>query len=306
MLLRNIAKHFRLGIIGAAEDQTPSDLYNQFSTNFLGTLHILQASLTYFRTNSIPGRYIIFSSTSGALGVPGLAPYCATKYAVEGLIESMLYEVHTFGIKATLVEPGHIRNDDYTTSLPLAQPQSLPPRSGAKKSARSRRNAAAAPLPPQTLAQPPPPSGPAHDFSFSHFSVLPDPSAPYASPHHPAAHAKRVVQWISGRQPTSAGLAAELVWQLGHCAYPPLRLLLGMYAVDNIRDRLKSIIEEIEDWKGLNFPVDGQEEKSGSKNGDGDADVRDDEEQEEQGSGDDDDDEYEQDAEDGDEDMQET
>ncbi|KAI7139328.1 NAD(P)-binding protein, partial [Hortaea werneckii] len=126
------------GVIGACEDQDPSDLRSQFETNFLGTLNIIQLSLPYFRQKSssspgyddestpstsgggggsLPspgGRYLIFSSTSGALGVPGLGPYCATKYATEGLIESMLYEIDTFGIKATLVEPGHMRLDEPT------------------------------------------------------------------------------------------------------------------------------------------------------------------------------------------------
>lgn len=58
---------------------------------------------------------------------------------------------------------------------------------------------------------------------------------------------------------------AELVWQLGHCSYPPLRLLLGSYAIESIRDRLRSITEELEDWKHLHFPVapgEGGEEEA--------------------------------------------
>ncbi|KAL8975783.1 MAG: hypothetical protein Q9177_006994, partial [Variospora cf. flavescens] len=124
------------GIIGACEDQDDYDIRNQFETNFFGTVNILHASLPYFRTrhHSPPpprppppaavkqeeeedddespeeppeestggGRYLIFSSTTGALGAPGLGPYCATTRAVEGLIESMLYETHAFNIKATL------------------------------------------------------------------------------------------------------------------------------------------------------------------------------------------------------------
>jgi hypothetical protein len=64
------------------------------------------------------------------------------------------------------------------------------------------------------------------------------------------------VQWLGDKQPTSAVKCAELVWQLGHCSYPPLRLLLGSYAIESIRDRLRSIIEELEDWKHLHFTVD--------------------------------------------------
>ena len=102
-------------MIGACEDQDEHELRSQFETNFHGTLNIIQLSLPYFRKENY-GRYLIFSSTSGALGVPGLGPYCATKYAVEGLIESMLYEIDVFNIKATLVEPGHMRLDEPDTA----------------------------------------------------------------------------------------------------------------------------------------------------------------------------------------------
>ncbi|KAI9661621.1 MAG: hypothetical protein M1821_008859 [Bathelium mastoideum] len=212
------------GVIGACEDQDEHDLRNQFETNFMGTLNIIQLSLPYFRSQSF-GRYLIFSSTSGALGVPGLGPYCATKYAVEGLIESMLYEVDAFNIKATLVEPGHVRLDepfDETRKHKLKNPK------------------------------------------FGHFFVKAA-SEPYAGPNAPAGHAKRMLAWLNDQQPTSAVKSAELVWQLGHCAYPPLRLLLGSYAVESIRDRLRSIIEEIEDWKHLSFPPTANEAEEAAK-----------------------------------------
>ena len=234
------------GVIGACEDQDEFEIRNQFETNFWGTLNIIHASLGYFRRrgDGPGGRYLIFSSTSGALGVPGLGPYCATKYAVEGLIESMLYEVDAFNIKATLVEPGHVRRDEPD-------------------------DPAATPLP-----------------TFGHFFVKPA-SEPYAGPTAPAGHAKRMVQWLGERQPTSAVKSAELVWQLGHCSFPPLRLLLGSFAVESVRDRLRCVIEEIEDWKYLGF---GQDE---SKNGEGverDEELRDevdDEEMEEEAEGED-------------------
>ncbi|KAL2020268.1 hypothetical protein VTK56DRAFT_8592 [Thermocarpiscus australiensis] len=197
------------GVIGACEDQDEHELRNQFETNFMGTLHIVQASLPYFRQQS-GGRYLIFSSTAGALGVPGLGPYCATKYAVEGLIEALAYEVDSFNIKTTLVEPGLVRRDE--------------PDSGAN------------PLP-----------------TWGHFLIKPASEA-YSHATSPALHAKRMVQWLGDRQPTSAVKCAELVWQLAHCSFPPLRLLLGSYAIESIRDRLRSVTEELEDWKHLNFP----------------------------------------------------
>lgn len=227
------------GVIGACEDQDEYEIRDQFETNFMGTLNIIQATLPYFREHN-RGRYLIFSSTSGALGVPGLGPYCATKYAVEGLIESMLYEVDQFNIKATLVAPGHIRRDE----LPDPMADRLPP--------------------------------------FGHFLVKPA-SEPYLSPSAPAAHAKRILHWIGTNQPTSVVKAAELTWQLAHCSFPPLRLLLGSYTVDSIRDRLRSIIEEIEEWKHLHFPPMEQDTPMSSKD---ESKEEKDEDQDEKGEGD--------------------
>lgn len=149
--------------------------------------------------------------------MPGLGPYCATKYAVEGLIESMLYEIDVFNIKATLVEPGHVRLDEPDDSI----------------------------ISPSYIAAPAPGAGPPRPKRYGHFFVKPNPSEPYATLASPAQHARRMVQWLNDRQPVSAVKSAELVWQLGHCSYPPLRLILGSYAVESIRDRLKSITEEV-------------------------------------------------------------
>lgn len=239
------------GVIGACEDQDDYDLRSQFETNFMGTLNIIQLSLPYFREQAAKrqdgdraGRYIIFSSTSGALGVPGLGPYCATKYATEGLIESMLYEIDVFGIKATLVEPGHMRIDEPTGLDDKAA--DLPVVSDEGYEVRIKK--------------------------YGHFLVK-KPSPPYDTPTAPAGHARRVIQWLSDRQPVSAVKSAELVWQLGHCRYPPLRLLLGSVAVDSVRDRLRSVLEEIEDWKHLSSPL-AEDAVEGIK-GDGDGDEED-------------------------------
>ncbi|OAA44915.1 RmlC-like jelly roll fold protein [Metarhizium rileyi] len=191
----------------SCEDQDEYDLRNQFETNFIGTLHIIHTTLPYFRRQN-SGRYLIFSSTSGALGVPGLGPYCATKYAVEGLIEAMLYETDSFNVKATLIEPGLVRRDGEPGDSPLP--------------------------------------------TWGHFLIKPS-SDSYENVNSPALHARRMVQWLGDRQPTSAVKCAEIVWQLAHCSYPPLRLLLGSYAIESIRDRMRSVTEELEDWKHLDF-----------------------------------------------------
>lgn len=246
------------GVVGSCEDQDDYDIRNQFEVNFMGTLNIIQSSLVYFREREA-GRYLICSSTSGALGVPGLGPFCATKYAVEGLVESMLYEVDQFNIKLTLVISGHLRRDE------MKQLQGPDPST-------------------QTVDSNGTPVNPSVNKMYNHFRIL-RPSQHYASSDSPASHAYRLIQWMGNNsQPTSTLKAAELIWQLGHCSYPPLRFLIGSFAVDSIRDRLKNIIEEIEDWKELHFPPvegmdgademdrqkEGEDEEHGYEHGDGD------------------------------------
>ena len=249
------------GIVGSCEDQDDYELRNQFRTNFMGTLHILQATLPIFRQQRSQamsardddqderddkddepsgGRYLIFSSTSGALGVPGLGPYCATKYAVEGLIEAMLYEVDAFDIKATLVEPGLVRRDDAATRG-NAEKDGGDSINGNNRNNRNNRSSGAN----QGMESLP---------TWGHFLIKP-PSEPYADASAPSRHMIRMVQWLGDRQPTSVVQCAEIVWQLAHCKFPPLRLPLGSYAIESIRDRLRSVTEELDDWRHLNFPL---------------------------------------------------
>lgn len=265
------------GVIGACEDQDENEIRNQFETNFMGTLNIIQLSLPYFRKRQ-SGMYLIFSSTSGALGVPGLGPYCATKYAVEGLVESMLYEVAPFNINLTLVEPGHLKRDDKIV-FPL--PNNISP--GTVTTINGQKK-------PQVRGQPEEESQKQANLPlFGHFKVA-RPSSPYSTKDSPAAHTQRTLQWLGSNQPTSVVKAAELVWQLGHCRYPPLRFLLGSFAVESIRDRLKSITEEIEDWKHLSFPpMEGFEEKEDDEEDDDHEDgAKDDEDGDDGGEQDDD------------------
>lgn len=74
---------------------------------------------------------------------------------------------------------------------------------------------------------------------------------------------------------------------LGHCRFPPLRLLLGGFAVESVRDRLRCVIEEIEDWKHLSFEeeggvageggvgMDGEQEEKSDEDGDGEGEGQD-------------------------------
>jgi NAD(P)-dependent dehydrogenase (short-subunit alcohol dehydrogenase family) len=95
---------------GAFEDLSLEEIKNQYDTNFYGIIRTTQAILPIMRKQR-SGRIINISSGLGLFGFPGMSAYSSTKFAMEGLSESMAYELDQFGIKVILIEPGGIRTN---------------------------------------------------------------------------------------------------------------------------------------------------------------------------------------------------
>jgi NADP-dependent 3-hydroxy acid dehydrogenase YdfG len=89
---------------GAVEEVSEQEARAQFETNFFGTLWLTQAVLPIMR-NQQRGHIIQVSSILGIATLPIVGLYNASKFAVEGLTETLATEVKQFGIKVTLVEP---------------------------------------------------------------------------------------------------------------------------------------------------------------------------------------------------------
>ena len=96
------------GLGGPIEGVTRGDLLKLFDLNLFGLVWTMQAVLPSMRRRSA-GIIVNVSSAAGRIGFPFLAPYCSSKYAVEGLTEAMSYELAPFGIHAKLVESGGVR-----------------------------------------------------------------------------------------------------------------------------------------------------------------------------------------------------
>jgi NAD(P)-dependent dehydrogenase (short-subunit alcohol dehydrogenase family) len=95
---------------GALEDVSMAEIQSQYETNLFGLIRVTQAVLPTMRKQR-SGRIINISSGAGIFGFPGLSAYVGTKFAVEGLSESIAYELEPFGIKVILIEPGFIRTN---------------------------------------------------------------------------------------------------------------------------------------------------------------------------------------------------
>ena len=93
------------GIGGSIEDTDDDEAKAIFETNLFGTLRVCRAVLPIMRRQG-SGTIINISSIGGRIALPFQGLYSATKFAVEGLTESLRMEVHRFGIRVVLVEPG--------------------------------------------------------------------------------------------------------------------------------------------------------------------------------------------------------
>jgi NAD(P)-dependent dehydrogenase (short-subunit alcohol dehydrogenase family) len=98
------------GLNGAFEDLAMDEIKAQYETNVFGLIRTTQAVLPIMRRQK-SGAIVNISSGAGRFGFPTGSAYVSTKFAVEGLSESMSYELEPFGIKVAIVEPGVIRTN---------------------------------------------------------------------------------------------------------------------------------------------------------------------------------------------------
>jgi NAD(P)-dependent dehydrogenase (short-subunit alcohol dehydrogenase family) len=94
------------GYMGALEELEPEQAKASFDTNVFGTLWVIQAALPILRAQA-SGHILTVSSIGGVIAFPTGGTYTATKFAVEALSEALAAEVAAFGIKVTIIEPGH-------------------------------------------------------------------------------------------------------------------------------------------------------------------------------------------------------
>lgn len=95
------------GQFGYFEELSPEQIERQFATNVFGTMHVTRSVLPSMRTRRA-GRILTVSSASGLVGGAGRSAYHASKFAVEGFMESLRLELAPFGILTTVVDPGFV------------------------------------------------------------------------------------------------------------------------------------------------------------------------------------------------------
>jgi NAD(P)-dependent dehydrogenase (short-subunit alcohol dehydrogenase family) len=93
------------GLFGAAEELTRAQIDRQIATNLAGSIHLIRAALPFLRGQG-GGRIVQVSSEGGQIAYPAFSLYHATKWGIEGFVESVAQEVAPFGIDFIIAEPG--------------------------------------------------------------------------------------------------------------------------------------------------------------------------------------------------------
>jgi NAD(P)-dependent dehydrogenase (short-subunit alcohol dehydrogenase family) len=96
--------------VGAVEETTDDELRNLFDLHVFGPFGLTRAVLPHMRERG-SGAIVMISSVGGQVVMPGFGVYCATKFALEAVAETLAAEVAPFGIKVMAVEPGAFRTN---------------------------------------------------------------------------------------------------------------------------------------------------------------------------------------------------
>jgi len=107
------------GLRGAIEEVSLDEWKRQFETNFYGVIRVTQAVLPQMRAQR-SGAIVNISSVLGRMAIPFSGPYTASKFALEGLTETLRYELAPWNIKVVLIEPGFIATN-FQQNAQLAQ-----------------------------------------------------------------------------------------------------------------------------------------------------------------------------------------
>lgn len=188
------------GYLGAVEEGEERGIRAQFDTNFFGLAAMTRAVLPAMRARR-QGWIVNIASVGGIVGFAGSGYYAATKFAVEGLSESLAQEVEPLGIHVLLVEPGPFRTDWAGRSL--------------KQS-------------PNFLA----------DYEQS------------------SGRRRREIAEHSGTQAGDPARAAQVVIDVLQSPSPPRHLVLGRAGVENVETQLRSMLQEVEQWKATSLQAD--------------------------------------------------
>ncbi|KAJ5570199.1 uncharacterized protein N7459_009629 [Penicillium hispanicum] len=238
----------------SASQQTLNLVRDQFEVNYFGPLNIIKAVLPHMR-REYSGHIMILSGITAHIGTPGLGMYCAAGWALEGFCDSLAYEIAPFNVKLTIfqcsIEIGILAN--LVTSVPPIFPAYSP----ANNNAPLFRGILNHLVPQLPDAQS---EGVSSDSSLSNrhndqqentkvSSIEKGPfSAPKIVSMHPPLSSAHLEVLVSE--------AVYAITSIGGHDNPPSRHIVGQEGVASVKEKLKTVSEELEDFVQASFAVD--------------------------------------------------
>lgn len=107
-------------LTGPLEGMSEKQIRNQMEVNFLAPVLLIKKMLPLFKAQK-KGAIINISSLCGLVTFPMFSMYHASKWALEGFSESLMYELEPFNIKVKLIEPGGIKDNDYSSMIEFGE-----------------------------------------------------------------------------------------------------------------------------------------------------------------------------------------
>jgi len=232
----------------AATPRTLSLVRDQFETNFFGPMNIIKATLPEMRNQKI-GHMIVLGGITGHLGTPGLGMYCASGWALEGFCDSIAYEIAPFNIKMTIVQASieiGILTNRVTSAPPLApyspETNNAPMFRGILDGVLNRLPDIIAQYPQEPIS---PTSSSSDAEQIDGPSLLSRDEVTSLYPPLSQGHAEKLI----------AETVHALTAIAGH-ENPPARHIVGVEGVASVKEKLKTVSEELEDFVEASGAVD--------------------------------------------------
>lgn len=255
----------------AASQRTLTLVREQFEKNFFGPMNIIKAVIPEMRSK-MNGHIIVLTGIHGHLGTPGLSMYCSAGWALEGFCDSMAYEIAPFNIKLTIVQASveiGILTNKITSAPPMKAysreaGQTAPIFRGILDGLLNRLPGIRAQYPPQSEQEIQTPSSEAERQSGPYLLSRDEVVSLY--PPLSDAHTEKLV--------------AETVHALtaigGH-ENPPARHIVGVEGVASVKEKLKTVSEELEEFADTSASADIGRQSSGARRAStlGDVDLKD-------------------------------
>ncbi|KAJ5368196.1 uncharacterized protein N7496_007956 [Penicillium cataractarum] len=236
----------------SASPQTLNLVRDQFEVNYFGPLNIIKAALPHMRREN-SGHIMILSGITAHIGTPGLGMYCAAGWALEGFCDSLAFEIAPFNLKLTIVqcsiEIGILAN--LVTSVPPIFPAYSPANNHAPLF-RGILN--------HLVPRLPDAEGVSGSTTSTNRSTEREENSRVSSIENGPFSVPEVV---SMHPPLSSAhlevLVSETVYAITSIAgheNPPSRHIVGQEGVASVKEKLKTVSEELEDFIQASFAVD--------------------------------------------------